>query len=87
MTHDFKFKGSFSAFLYDMESLKNEEDTTFGNRPTKSVIPEDYVETVYKAYKYTANTIDLNKVSHLHWVFAMVCGTQFLCRGSSVRTN
>jgi hypothetical protein len=40
---------------------------------------------VYEAY--AANTIDLNKVSHLHWVFAIVCGTQCLCRGSSVRTN
>ena len=82
LSKDFNFPGGFGKKLQKAWEAQNKKDPSFGTRPTKHALPDDYDKIVRRAVKEGA--MDVTGESnpyHLLALFGFVLGTQFGFRG------
>jgi len=85
LTKDFKFPGGFAHKLATLWAQANKNDPSFGCRPTKFALPDDYDKIIRKKVKGGAMDYSGdNNAFHLLALFAFSLGTQFGFRGVKV---
>jgi hypothetical protein len=87
-TRDFNHTGGFSRWLNGIWQKEQKIDPTFGDRPTKTKMPDGYVEIIRDAVlKGGALDISGDCLEDLQFLWAFVCGIQFGFRGVVVRRS
>ena len=81
---DFNYEGGFAKKLSEDWAAENHVDSTFGARPTKNQLPDDYDMFIRKQIK--AGCMDLEDPFDLANIFGMLLGTLYGFRGIKVRT-
>ncbi len=87
-TRDFNHTGGFSRWLNGIWQAEQKIHPRFGDRPTKTKMPDGYVEIIRDAVlKGGALDISGDCLEDLQFLWAFVCGTQFRFRGVEVRRS
>jgi hypothetical protein len=82
---DFRFPNSFTRVLEGMWNRAADENPSFGNRPTKKKMPDDYGRQVRQAVlRGSMDPTGVSDIEDVLLLFAMVCGTMFGFRGVKV---
>jgi hypothetical protein len=84
---DFKYQGGFATYLESYWGKLHEQDSTFGSRPTKKSLPDDYGNLVRAGVQQGKVDASGNNVYELLALFAFSLGTMFGFRGVKVRTK
>lgn len=84
LSKDFNHRGGFMRNLELRWNQHTLQDATFGARPTKTKMPEDYAKNIRAAVKQ--GLLDpANDVNDCQLLFAFACGTMLAFRGNQVR--
>jgi len=86
LSNDFKMvRNSFTKSLSTIWDMVQQEDATFGCRPTKGTLPDNYDELIHKAVVEEAKmTYDGSVLKDIQALFALKLGTMFGFRGNKV---
>jgi hypothetical protein len=87
MSKDFNFQGGFALYLEKYWARHHSQDATFGSRPTKKSLPDNYGDLVRCAVKRGLVDASGEHVYELLALFAFSLGTMFGFRGVKVRCN
>ena len=82
---DFQYEGGFARNLSVRWGAENASDATFGARPTKNQLPDDYDRFIRKQIK--AGWMDLEDPFDVANIFGFLLGTLYGFRGVKVRTT
>ena len=86
-TEDFKFTGGFGSYVSSIWQDENQDDVTFGNRPSKSGLPENLNDLVRQklnlelALPPTKREMDMDDPMFLYMMFFFALSTKLLFRG------
>jgi hypothetical protein len=83
---DFKYQGGFALYLEYYWKKQHEEDATFGSRPTKKTLPDNYGDLIRKAVAERKVDASGEHAYELLLLFAFSLGTMFGFRGVQVCT-